>query len=69
MLRRVVAAVTFTPLVKFMATSLNKLGRKAQEKILAIPKRLEKVTEYVESKSTAKSFRFDVVFGRVLEMA
>ncbi|MBI3111186.1 MAG: hypothetical protein HYZ01_06400 [Ignavibacteriales bacterium] len=52
-----------------MATSLNKLGRKAQEKILAIPKRLEKVTEYVESKSTAKSFRFDVVFGRVLEMA
>lgn len=52
-----------------MLTSLNELGRKAQEKILAIPKRLEKVAEYVESKSTAKSFRFDVVFGRVLEMA
>ncbi|MEX0735807.1 MAG: acyl-ACP desaturase, partial [Bacteroidota bacterium] len=52
-----------------MLTSLNELGRKAQEKILAIPKRLEKVAEYVESRSTAKSFRFEVVFGRVLEMA
>jgi acyl-[acyl-carrier-protein] desaturase len=49
--------------------NLNELGRKAQEKIMSIPSRLEKVAEYVESRATAKSFRFDVVYGRILEMA
>ncbi|MBI3005895.1 MAG: acyl-ACP desaturase [Ignavibacteriales bacterium] len=48
---------------------LNELGRKAQEKIMGIPARLEKVAEYIELRSKAKSFRFEVVFGRVLEMA
>jgi acyl-[acyl-carrier-protein] desaturase len=47
---------------------LDELGRKAQDKILAIPARLEKVAEYIESRCTAKSFRFDVVFDRVLQM-
>ena len=50
-------------------TQLNELGRKAQEKIMSIPSRLEKVAEYIESRATAKSFSFDVVFGRVLEIA
>lgn len=49
--------------------NLNELGRKAQEKIMSIPTRLEKVAEYIESRAKAKSFRFDVVYGRVLEMA
>jgi acyl-[acyl-carrier-protein] desaturase len=48
---------------------LNDVGRKAQEKIMAIPLRLEKVAEYIESRSKAKSFRFDVLYGRILEMA
>ncbi|MEX0602245.1 MAG: acyl-ACP desaturase, partial [Bacteroidota bacterium] len=48
---------------------LNDLGRKAQEKIMSIPARLERVAEYIESRVATKSFRFDVVFGRVLEMA
>jgi acyl-[acyl-carrier-protein] desaturase len=49
--------------------NLNELGRKAQEKIMAIPARLEKVAEYIESRASAKSFRFDVVYGRVLDLA
>ena len=49
--------------------NLNELGRKAQEKIMSIPSRLEKVAEYIESRAKAKSFRFEVVYGRVLEMA
>ncbi len=48
---------------------LNEIGRKAQEKIMGIPGRLEKVAEYIESRSKAKSFRFEVVYDRVLEMA
>ena len=50
-------------------THLNEFGRKAQEKIIGIPARLEKLIEYIESRCTAKSFRFDVVYGRLFEMA
>lgn len=52
-----------------MMTYLNEVGRKAQEKIMSIPARLESVAQYVEQRSRAKSFSFDVVYGRVLEMA
>lgn len=48
---------------------LNEIGRIAQEKIMSIPARLEKVADYVELRSRAKSFRFDVLYGRILEMA
>lgn len=47
---------------------LNEAGRKAQEKIMAIPKRLEKVAEYVEHRSTHKSFTFDFIYGRAFAM-
>jgi len=50
-------------------TYLNDIGRKAQEKIMSIPSRLEKVAEYIESRSKAKSFRFEVLYGRILELA
>lgn len=50
-------------------TYLNEIGRKAQEKIMSIPARLEKVAEYVESRSRSKSFSFAVLYGRILEMA
>jgi acyl-[acyl-carrier-protein] desaturase len=49
-------------------TQLNEVGRKAQEKIMSIPARLQKVAELIESRVSAKSFTFDVVFGRVLDM-
>ncbi len=50
-------------------TQLNEIGRKAQEKIMSIPTRLQKVAEFIESRVNAKSFSFDVLFGRVLDMA
>ncbi len=50
-------------------TYLNEVGRKAQEKIMSIPARIESVAEYIESRSKAKSFSFDVVYGRILDMA
>ncbi|MEP6473395.1 MAG: acyl-ACP desaturase [Gemmatimonadota bacterium] len=45
-------------------TGLNELGRKAQEKISGIPNRLQKIAEYIENRSKAKTFSFDVVFNR-----
>ena len=39
-------------------TGLNELGRKAQEKIAGIPNRLQKIAEYIENRSKAKTFSF-----------
>jgi acyl-[acyl-carrier-protein] desaturase len=49
-------------------TGLNEIGRKAQEKIMAIPSRLEKVIQYFEHRTKTKSFRFDVIFNRELAL-
>ena len=51
-----------------MMTGLNEAGRKAQEKILAIPARLQRVAEYVEQRSKAKTFSFAFLNDRLLEM-
>ena len=48
---------------------LDEIGKRAQEKILAIPKRLERVADALESRSKSKTFSFDVVFAREFEMA
>lgn len=50
-------------------TGLNEAGRMAQEKILGIPARLERVAETIEARSRAKSFSFAVAFARAFEMA
>ena len=50
-------------------TGLSEAGRKAQDKILAIPKRLQRVAEYIESRSTAKTFSFKFIYDRALHMA
>ncbi len=50
-------------------TQLNEIGRKAQDKIMSIPARLQKVSDFIESRIRAKSFSFEVIFGRVLDMA
>ncbi len=50
-------------------TGLNDIGRAAQEKILAIPKRLGRVAEYIEQRSTAKSFSFKFIYERAFDMA
>ncbi len=49
-------------------TGLGEIGRKAQEKIMAIPERLRKVAEYIEHRSTKKSFSFGFIYDRVFAM-
>ncbi len=49
-------------------TGLNEAGRKAQEKIMRIPKRLERIAEYIEQRSEAKSFSFKFLYGRVVSV-
>ncbi len=49
-----------------LVTGLNEAAKKAQEKILAIPKRLEKVAEYVEKRTESKTFSFDFIYNRIL---
>lgn len=47
---------------------LNELGRKAQEKILEIPARLQRIAEHIETRNKSKTFSFDVVFNREFAM-
>ena len=49
-------------------TGLNEMGKVAQEKILAVPARLERIAQVMETKSKAKAFRFNVTFGREFVM-
>ena len=48
---------------------LDEIGKRAQEKILGVPKRLERVADAMETRSRAKSFSFAVAFGREFTMA
>lgn len=45
-------------------TGLGEMGRKAQETILAVPERLERIANAMETRSRTKTFAFDVVFSR-----
>jgi len=47
---------------------LNEVGKKAQEKILDIPRRLKRVADYIEARTTAKSFSFDLIFDRKFQL-
>ena len=47
---------------------LNEVGKKAQERILAIPARLERVADAMESRTRAKTFSFAVAFAREFAM-
>jgi acyl-[acyl-carrier-protein] desaturase len=49
-------------------TGLNEMGKIAQEKILGIPKRLERVSDAMESRTRAKTFSFAVTFAQEFEM-
>lgn len=49
--------------------ALTEAGKRAQEKILAIPARLERVAGMMEARSRAKTFSFAVAFAREFEMA
>ena len=47
---------------------LNEAGKKAQEKIMGIPARLERVADAMESRNRAKTFSFAVAFSREFAM-
>lgn len=49
-----------------LLTGLNDIAQKAQGKILSIPKRLEKVAEYIEKRTVSKTFSFDFIYHRIL---
>ncbi len=49
-----------------LITGLNDAASKAQEKILEIPNRLEKIAQFIEQKSKTKSFSFGFIYDRVL---
>ena len=59
-------------LIRFWAIDkidgLNEIGRKAQEKIMAVPARLERVADMMEARSRAKTFSFAVAFAREFAM-
>jgi acyl-[acyl-carrier-protein] desaturase len=58
--------------IKFWAIDklidLNAVGRKAQEKIMGIPARLERIAGVMETKTKPKTFSFDVIFRREFAM-
>jgi acyl-[acyl-carrier-protein] desaturase len=58
--------------IKFWAIDkldgLNDAGRKAQEKIMEIPARLERIAGVMEAKTKRKTFSFDVAFRREFVM-
>lgn len=47
---------------------LDDMGKKAQEKILAVPARLERVADMMETRSRAKTFSFAVAFASEFAM-
>ena len=47
---------------------LNAAGRKAQEKILGIPDRLQRIARIIETKSKARTFSFEVIFNQEFGM-
>ena len=49
-------------------TGLDSAAAEAQEKILAIPKRLERVAEITEQRSKPKTYSFDLVWQRSFSM-
>ena len=59
--------------IKFWAIDtlegLDEMGKKAQEKIMGIPRRLERVADALETRSRSKTFAFAVAFQKEFEMA
>lgn len=49
-------------------TGLNDAAKSAQEKILSIPSRLQKIAEYLEMKTTSKTFSFDFLYNRLIPL-
>jgi len=50
-------------------TGLNEMGRIAQEKIMAVPKRLKRLTEVVSRRREKRAFSFDFLYDRIFSLA
>ena len=48
---------------------LGEIGKRAQETILDVPRRLERIADAMETRSRSKTFSFDVAFAREFKMA
>lgn len=51
-----------------LLTGLNEAGRKAQEKIMKLPDRLQKVAKYIDHKTAKKTFSFDFIYNREIAL-
>lgn len=49
-------------------TGLDADGREAQEKLMKVPKRLARMGDYLEAKAGRRTFSFDFIRSRILEM-
>jgi acyl-[acyl-carrier-protein] desaturase len=49
-------------------TGLSALGREAQEKLMKIPARLDKLAAYVESKTKPRTFAFAFLYNRPIAL-
>jgi acyl-[acyl-carrier-protein] desaturase len=45
-------------------SGLSEIAAKAQEKIMYIPARLKKIAQYIEQRTTSKTFSFDLIYNR-----
>ncbi|HSW15017.1 MAG TPA: acyl-ACP desaturase [Solimonas sp.] len=50
-------------------TGLSAMGRAAQDKVMQLPQRLNRMAEYIESKAHTRSFSFEFIYQRAFEMA
>ena len=48
-------------------TGLSAEGARAQDKLMRIPARLSRMSDYLEAKSGPRSFTFDLVYGRSID--
>lgn len=49
-------------------TGLSSIGRSAQDKVMALPARLSRMADYIESKAQKRSFSFEFIYQRAFEM-
>jgi acyl-[acyl-carrier-protein] desaturase len=49
-------------------TGLSAEGSAAQDKLMRIPQRLQRMSDYLDSKATRRQFRFDFIYDRAVEL-
>jgi acyl-[acyl-carrier-protein] desaturase len=49
-------------------TGLTTMGRSAQDKVMQLPRRLQRMAEYIERRAHKRSFSFEFIYQRAFEM-